>query len=142
MSFLTQQNLTFHRFSDGTISCDGKKNPLSNPELLPETGNQAQSIWTTNTALDYSTSMNPVMNESATSTTNILPSAIDDDSIDKNDGTKRYSAYSIGNNSTYSSNVGNTTQHNGSTMKLIQVQKDDSDSSSKQVSPSAKFHLN
>lgn len=130
MSFLTEQNLTFHRFSDGTISGDVKKNPLNNPELLPD--GQTQSIWTTNTALDYSVS-NSAMNASATSTTNILPSTIDD-SIDKNDGTKRYSAYSIGNNSTYSSNVGNTTQHNGSTLKLIQVKKDESDSSSKQVS--------
>ncbi|XP_070509648.1 sodium-dependent nutrient amino acid transporter 1-like [Chironomus tepperi] len=130
MSFLTQQNLTFHRFSDGTISNDGKKNPLNNPELLPDT--QTQSIWTTNASLDYNATNNhPQMNESATSTTKILPSTIDE-SIDKNDGVKRYSAYSIGNNSTYSSTVGNNTTHTGSTMKLIQVKKDEADSSSKQ----------
>lgn len=132
MSFLAQQNLTFHRFSDGTISNDGKKNPLNNPELLPDS-TQTQSIWTTNASLDYNATNIPQMNESATSTTKILPSTIDE-SIDKNDGVKRYSAYSIGNNSTYSSTVGNNTTHNGSTMKLIQVKKDESDSSSKQVS--------
>ena len=131
MSFLAQQNLTFHRFSDGTISNDGKKNPLNNPELLPDT--QTQSIWTTNASLDYNATNIPQMNASATSTTKILPSTIDE-SIDKNDGVKRYSAYSIGNNSTYSSTVGNNTTHNGSTVKLIQVKKDESDSSSKQVS--------
>ena len=128
MSFLAQQNLTFHRFSDGTISNDGKKNPLNNPELLSDP--QTQSIWTTDASLDYTATNIPQMNES---TTKILPSTIDE-SIDKNDGVKRYSAYSIGNNSTYSSTVGNNTTHNGSTMKLIQVKKDESDSSSKQVS--------
>lgn len=132
MSFLTEQNLTFHRFSDGTLSNDGKKNPLC--EISP-----TDSIWTTNAAMDYSCVTNPtlVANESATSTTKILPSAVDD-STDNNDNiSKRYSTYSVCNNSTTSSGVNNT-QYNGSTMKLIHVQKDDSDSSSKQVSSSSK----
>jgi hypothetical protein len=123
MSFLTEQNLTFHRFSDGTITCDVKKNPLGDPQ---------PPIWATNASMDYSAT-NPTLmaNESATSATKILPSTIDD-SIDRTDGgKKRYSAYSVGNNSTISSTANNTT-HNGSTMKLIQVQKDDNDS--KQVS--------
>lgn len=134
MSFLTEQNLTFHRFSDGTISCESKKNPLNNPEMINDKSMQPHAIWTTNASLDYSAT-NPtlIVNESASSTTKILPSAIDL-SIDNNDSvSKRYSAYSVGNNSTVSSTVNNT-QHNGSTMKLIHVAKDDSDSSSKQVS--------
>jgi hypothetical protein len=48
---------------------------------------------------------------------------------------KRYSAYSVGDNSTTSNN----TLKNGSTMKLIHVQKDDSDSTNKQVSSSHKI---
>jgi hypothetical protein len=117
MSFLTDPNLTFHRFSDGTIANDGRK-VSSN-----ESTNGA--VWTTNTAMDYSTT-NPTLaaNDSATSATRILNESTANDAVHK-----RYSTYS----STYNdSNV--TTTHNGSTMKLIQVQKDDS--SSKQVSES------
>lgn len=114
MSFLTDPNLTFHRFSDGTISSDGRK----------VMRNESQ-VWTTGAALDYSTT-NPTLaaNDSATSRTKIL--ANEDDEV-----SKRYSTYSsTGNNSTV--NAINT----GSTMKLIQVQRKDSanDSSSKQVS--------
>jgi hypothetical protein len=115
MSFLTDPNLTFHRFSDGNIINDGRK--VSSNE--PNDG----AVWTTNTALDYS-AINPTLaaNESATSATKILNESTSQDAVHK-----RYSTYS----STYNdSNV--TTTHNGSTMKLIQVQKDDS--SSKQVS--------
>jgi hypothetical protein len=126
MSFLTEQNLTFHRFSDGTMACEGtKKNPLHDP--------QHQSIWATNASLDYNPTL--MANESATSTTKILPPAIEDSIETRSDAvSKRYSAYSVGNTSTISSTVNNT-QHNGSTLKLIQVQKDDkSDTSSKLVS--------
>lgn len=114
MSFLTDPNLTFHRFSDGNITNDGRK--VSNEST-------DGPVWTTNTALDYST-INPTLavNESATSATKILNESKGNDAVHK-----RYSTYS----STYNdSNV--TTVHNGSTMKLIQVQKDDS--SNKQVS--------
>lgn len=113
MSFLTDGNLTFHRFADGTISSaeDKSTSPPTNPN---------ESIWTTSTTLDFS-AMNA--NESSASKTAILR----DDSINK-----RFSTYS----STFDNSVANSRNatHNGSTMKLIQVHKEDtSDSSSKQV---------
>ncbi|KAG5679433.1 hypothetical protein PVAND_009000 [Polypedilum vanderplanki] len=135
MSFLTEQNLTFHRFSDGRTSCEAKTNPLCDPELI---NTQQQSIWATNASLDYSNT-NPTLiaNENETSTMKILPSTIDDSIDNRSDAgarKKRYSAYSVGNTSTISNTTVNNTQHNGSTMKLIQIKKDDdnSDSSSKQ----------
>lgn len=113
MSFLTDPNLTFHRFSDGTISSDGRK----------VMRNESQ-VWTTGTPLDFS-STNPTLaaNDSATSRTRILTH--EDDEV-----SKRYSTYSsTGKNSTVNAT------HSGSTMKLIQVQRKDSanDSSNKQV---------
>jgi hypothetical protein len=124
MSFLTEQNLTFHRFSDGTISSEGKKSGLN------ENKNK-QQIWTTNTELDFSAT-NPTLlaNDSATSTTKILPSV--DELTDSDAVSKRYSSYSVC-NSTTTSTVGNSTLKNGSTMKLIHVQKDEADTSNKQV---------
>lgn len=123
MSFLADQNLTFHRFSDGTITSDGQKatkNGICDDSKQP--------VWTTNSMLDYSTT-NPslVANETVTSTTKILR----DDHSPDDSVSKRYSTYSSTcNNST--SNV--LPQNSGSTMKLIQVQKDDTDRSNKQVS--------
>lgn len=116
MSFLTDPNLTFHRFSDGTITSDGQKS----------NGDGKQSVWTTRVAMDYSTT-NPTLevNENDTSTAKIIPDDVDDSL------TKRYSTYSSTcNNSTTSTHP----QHNGSTLKLIQVQKDDNDRTNKQVS--------
>lgn len=123
MSFLTDPNLTFHRFSDGTISCDGSK------ATKKESVNV--SVWTTNTALDYSTT-NPTLtvNDSATSTTKILSTAneaVEDDAMNK-----RFLKYSSSCNNFPASTSLPT--HSGSTMKLIQVKKDSSDSSNKQVS--------
>jgi len=114
MSFLTDGNLTFNRFADGTISSAEDKSTSSPPT------NPNESIWTTSTTLDFS-AMNA--NESSASKTAILR----DDSINK-----RFSTYS----STFDNSVANSRNatHNGSTMKLIQVHKEDtSDSSSKQV---------
>lgn len=119
MTFLADQNLTFHRFSDGTITCDGRK-------AIPQVEGQ---VWTTNTALDYSTT-NPTLmvNDSAVSTTKILPQA-DGDAADE-PVNKRYSTYS----STCNNSTASTHQlgHNGSTTKLIQLKRDDSPN--KQVS--------
>lgn len=121
MSFLTDQNLTFHRFSDGTITGDARK-------AADEHDNG--SVWTTGTVLDYS-AINPTLlaNDSATSTAMILSPA-DSSSTGDCGGNKRYSTYSSTcNNSTA------TTTHNGSTTKLIQVKREDSsDSKNKQVS--------
>lgn len=122
MSFLTDPNLTFHRFSDGTISCDGRK-------AMPN-GAVDAPVWTT--GLDYSTT-NPTLlvNESATSTTKILSPA--DDSGEVDSVSKRFSTYS----STFNNSTPSTPHptYTGSTMKLIQVKKEDSvDSSNKQVS--------
>ena len=123
MSFLADQNLTFHRFSDGTISSDGRK--------VMENGSNIGPVWTTNTMLDYSTT-NPTLmvNESAVSTTKILSptdEAAEDDAVNK-----RYSTYSSTCNNSMTSTLHPT--HNGSTLKLIQVKKQDSnDSSNKQV---------
>jgi hypothetical protein len=116
MSFLTDKNLTFHRFADGTVSSNEDKS-----KTIP---NANESVWTTSTTLDFSTT-NPTLNanESSTSKTTILR----DDSINK-----RFSTYS----STFDNSVANSRNatHNGSTMKLIQVHKEDTnDSSSKQV---------
>ena len=120
MSFLTDQNLTFHRFSDGNITGDARK---------AAHGLGDGSVWTTGTELDYS-AINPTLqaNDSATSTAMILSPA-DESSGDCN-GNKRYSTYSSTcNNSTA------TAIHNGSTTKLIQVKREDSaDSTNKQVS--------
>lgn len=124
MSFLTDPNLTFHRFSDGTISCDGRK--------ATQNGATDASVWTTGTALDYSTT-NPtlVVNDSATSTSKILSPA--DESAENDSVSKRFSSYS----STFNNSAPSTPHptYTGSTMKLIQVKKEDSvDSSNKQVS--------
>lgn len=114
MSFLTDPNLTFHRFSDGTISSDGRK-----------VARNESSVWTTNTTMDLSTT-NPSLaaNESTTSRSKICSSTSDDEV------NKRFSTYSSAcNNSTLN------THHNGSTLKLIQVHKEDAaDASNKQVS--------
>lgn len=124
MSFLTDQNLTFHRFSDGTISCEARK------------AMQPGQVWTTGTVLDYSTT-NPTLmvNDSATSTSKILSpadEAAEDDSVNK-----RYSTYSSQFNNSAPSTPHPT--YTGSTMKLIQVKKEDSsDSANKQVSDSFK----
>lgn len=123
MSFLTDPNLTFHRFSDGTISCDGRK-------TMPSSINDGQ-VWTTNTVMDYSTT-NPtlVVNESARSTAKILSPA--DETAEDDKFNKRFSTYS----STCNNSTASTTHptHSGSTMKLIQVHKEDADDSkNKQV---------
>lgn len=130
MSFLTDQNLTFHRFSDGTISCDGRK-------AMPSIATDGH-VWTTNTVMDYSTT-NPTLmvNESATSKTNIL-SPTDETAEDDAAVNKRYSTYS----STCNNSTASTLHpaHNGSTLKLIQVKKENSaDSPNKQVSVSYKL---
>ena len=111
MSFLADQNLSFHRFSDGTISCQGNK-VLTNDE------NRSQ-IWTTSSPLDFSTITDTTLiaNESAK-----LPT-VDELS------TKRSSSYSVSCNNSVDQSL-----QNGSTLKLIQLKnKEDSDSSSKQV---------
>jgi hypothetical protein len=119
MSFLTDRNLTFHRFADGTVSSNEDKSSLSQPKMN-------ESVWTTSTTLDFSAT-NPTLNindESSTSKTAILR----DNSINK-----RFSTYSSTFDSSTVAHSRNTT-HNGSTMKLIQINKEDSnDSSSKQV---------
>lgn len=123
MSFLTDPNLTFHRFSDGTISTDGRKAIIQKSE---------SAVWTTGTVLDYS-AISPTLraNESATSTTKILSTA--DETAEDDAVAKRYSTYSSTCNTSTASTHHPT--YNGSTLKLIQVQKEDSvDSSSKQVS--------
>ena len=112
MSFLADQNLSFHRFSDGTISCQGNK-VLTNDE------NRSQ-IWTTSSPLDFSTITDTTLiaNESAK-----LPT-VDELS------TKRSSSYSVSCNNSVDQSL-----QNGSTLKLIQLKnKEDSDSTSKQVS--------
>lgn len=127
MSFLTDRNLTFHRFGDGTISSAEEKSPQPNPN---------ESVWTTSTVLDYS-AVNPTLavDESATSKTKILSSP-NDDTINK-----RYSCYS----STFDSSsaaVSRNATHNGSTLKLIQVHKEDlTDDTSKQVRARRNFAL-
>ena len=111
MSFLADQNLSFHRFSDGTISCQGNK-------ILTNDENRSQ-IWTTSSPLDFSTITDTTLiaNESAK-----LPT-VDELS------TKRSSSYSVSCNNSVDQSL-----QNGSTLKLIQLKnKEDSDSSSKQV---------
>ena len=116
MSFLADQNLSFHRFSDGTISCQGNK-VLTNDE------NRSQ-IWTTSSPLDFSTITDTTLiaNESAK-----LPTV--DELSNKDASTKRSSSYSVSCNNSVDQSL-----QNGSTLKLIQLKnKEDSDSSSKQV---------
>lgn len=114
MSFLADQNLSFHRFSDGTISCQGNKIDA----------NRSQ-IWTTSSPLDFSTITDTTLiaNESTK-----LPAV--DELSNKDISTKRSSSYSVSCNNSVDQSL-----QNGSTLKLIQLKnKEDSDSSSKQVS--------
>lgn len=128
MSFLTDPNLTFHRFSDGTISSEGRK----------AAGSNDGPVWTTNALLDYSTT-NPTLmaNESATSATKILSPA--DEAAEIDSVNKRYSIYSSTCNNSTASTLHQT--QNGSTLKLIQVKKQDSDdSTNKQVRHKLQIH--
>lgn len=152
MSFLTDQNLTFHRFSDGTISFDGMKTRKVTQHQQPneeqqyddssevkrkisnmsdyQPNGQQQPVWTTKTKFDYSTNdpCTLLVDESATSTTKILPDA---ESGAVTSVSSEYHYSTACNNSTTSTHP----QHNGSTMKLIaKVTKDDRDQSNKQVS--------
>jgi hypothetical protein len=119
MSFLTDQNLTFHRFSDGTLLNDGHKTSQNMTSESP--------VWTTGTALDYS-GINPAFTANENASSAVLSDEKADELV-----SKRYSTYSstCNNSTTSTQNVTNT----GSTLKLIQVQrKDSTDTSSSQVS--------
>jgi len=132
MSFLSDQNLTFHRFSDGTISTEGRLENGTARSALEQHQEESPPVWTTHaTMMDYSIN-NPTLlaNETVSSTRKILVADEDEAAEDDKSISKRYSTYSsttICNNSTASG----VPQQNGSTMKLIQVQRDDD---SKQVS--------
>lgn len=143
MSFLTDQNLTFHRFSDGTMSFDtlkarqlssndpsyddqGIKRKISNLSDYQPPSEMRPTVWTTKTKYNNYSTNNPdlLMNESTTSTTRIIP----DDNVATPSTLNDYSFLTT---TPYNQNT-NSTHHNGSTMKLITVTKDDSDQSSNQ----------
>jgi hypothetical protein len=148
MSFLTDQNLTFHRFSDGTLSLEGMKSrkissneiPYDDTKVKRKVSNLSDyhpaselqsTVWTTRTKYNYNANHPDLLaNETATSTARIIP--------DDNNGTLNVTTPSTLNEFQYiPSSCNNSTHHNGSTMKLITVTKDDSDlssSSNQQVS--------
>lgn len=143
MSFLTDQNLTFHRFSDGTMSFDGMKarkissndpaydksgikRKISNLSDYQPPSEMHSTVWTTKSKYNYSTN-NPdlLVNESTTSTARIIP----DDTT-----TPSMNDYNFLASTPYNTSTTNSTHplQNGSTMKLITVTKDDTDQSSNQ----------
>lgn len=150
MSFLTDQNLTFHRFSDGTMSYEGGpksrkishdptdesgiKRKFSNLTDYQPPAEMHSTVWTTKSKYNNYSTNNPdlVMSESTTSSARIIP--------DGNTTTPS----TINDFNFLSSTPYNTTassgahpHHNGSTMKLITVAKEDTTDQSKnqQVGP-------
>lgn len=129
MSFLADQNLTFHRFSDGTISSvnqntktpqyldkEIKRKMSDSSNYLPAPHNQPE-IWTTSTKFDYSSNLD-TLDETAGSNRKMLQtspsSASDFKYLPSTPGSKSTMARSISTNYT-----------GGSTMKLISITKDD-----------------
>lgn len=92
MSFLSDENLTFHRFSDGSISHDGKK-------IISDATN-GTPIWTTSSPLELTNATDTTLPENETS-----------DHV-----SKRSSSYSTNFN-----NFTENSLQNGSTLKLIHV---------------------
>lgn len=129
MSFLTDQNLTFHRFSDGTISSinqqpktpqfldkEIKRKMSDSSNYLPAPHNQPE-IWTTSTKFDYSSNVDN-LDETVGSKRKMLQSTPSTASEFK------YLPSTPGGKSTMARSV-STNYTGGSTMKLISITKDD-----------------
>ena len=129
MSFLTDQNLTFHRFSDGTISSinqqpktpqyldkEIKRKMSDSSNYLPAPHNQPE-IWTTSTKFDYSSNLDN-LDETVGSKNKMLQSTPSTASEFK------YLPSTPGGKSTMARSI-STNYTGGSTMKLISITKDD-----------------
>ena len=129
MSFLSDQNLTFHRFSDGTISSINQQSQLpeyldkeikrkmsDSSNYLPSPHDQPE-IWTTSTKFNYNSNLD-TLDETGNSPKKLLQANPSKASEFK------YLPSTPGSNSTMARSI-STNYTGGSTMKLISTTKDD-----------------